>query len=520
MSVVGSLEDLSFPDILQMIHLSRQTGTLVLTGPTGERRVRFRNGLVCGATLGEGGLELEDLLLQKGLVSPSAMVPAHSRLADTGESLASALVAVGAVSQETVERIVREEIRSVLNDLVVLQKGDFRFDLEGTAARDLADLSLIDGLEPGTILGGVSPRALVGVDDSGPQPAARTEGDRPAKVILMTDRAFVRSALKEELTRRGLEVEAVGSASAVLERAGELSRRGGSVGLICDLILPDKHDGVRGGFDLVRTVRNTLPAVRAVVIGEVRDSSAADAARAVGAAGYLPLPELTPAGATSAGEGISRFCIEVSELVGGGKAADTTPAVDHAAIRVGDPLALLGGLIREMRDDGAAEIPLLVLRLAAEYFERGVLFFVQGAEALGSGAFGPESAAGDLAGLEERIRGVRLPLDKVVALNRVVTVRETIIGPLESGAENAPLLEKLGSPVARESALLPLVSGQEVFGVLYGDNAVSGRPFGDLKGLEIFLSQAGMALQNAMLKRRIASISGSDAVPTAEKMSA
>ena len=63
MTVVGSLEDLSFPDILQVVHVSRQSGTLVLTGPQGERRVRFHNGLVCGATLGDRGPELEDLLV-------------------------------------------------------------------------------------------------------------------------------------------------------------------------------------------------------------------------------------------------------------------------------------------------------------------------------------------------------------------------------------------------------------------------------------------------------------------------
>ena len=79
MSVIGSLEDLSFPDILQIIHLSRQTGTLVLSSPEGERRVQFQNGLVRGATLGQGGIELEDLLVQKGLVAPACLEPARAR---------------------------------------------------------------------------------------------------------------------------------------------------------------------------------------------------------------------------------------------------------------------------------------------------------------------------------------------------------------------------------------------------------------------------------------------------------
>jgi len=56
---------------------------------------------------------------------------------------------------------------------------------------------------------------------------------------------------------------------------------------------------------------------------------------------------------------------------------------------------------------------------------------------------------------------------------------------------------------------MPLLSGDEVFGILYGDNAPSGRPTGDLKALEIFLSQAGIALQNALLRRRLEVLTGS-----------
>jgi len=55
--------------------------------------------------------------------------------------------------------------------------------------------------------------------------------------------------------------------------------------------------------------------------------------------------------------------------------------------------------------------------------------------------------------------------------------------------------------------------GQEVFGILYGDNAVSGEPFDDLRPLEIFLSQAGLTLQNALLRRRIASLESRPAAP-------
>ena len=58
------------------------------------------------------------------------------------------------------------------------------------------------------------------------------------------------------------------------------------------------------------------------------------------------------------------------------------------------------------------------------------------------------------------------------------------------------------------AAFLPLLAGRHVFGILYGDNARSGRPVGDVRALEIFLSQAGIALENAFLQRRIATLAG------------
>jgi hypothetical protein len=54
------------------------------------------------------------------------------------------------------------------------------------------------------------------------------------------------------------------------------------------------------------------------------------------------------------------------------------------------------------------------------------------------------------------------------------------------------------------------MSGPDVHGVLYGDNAESGAAFEDLKALEIFLSQAGLTLQNAALRRRLEALTRHD----------
>ncbi|WP_243688471.1 hypothetical protein [Geotalea toluenoxydans] len=49
----------------------------------------------------------------------------------------------------------------------------------------------------------------------------------------------------------------------------------------------------------------------------------------------------------------------------------------------------------------------------------------------------------------------------------------------------------------------PIVSEGKVVAVLYGDNIPDAKPIGDTDSLEIFLSQAGLAMEKALLQRRL-----------------
>ena len=504
-SLIGSLEDVSFPDILQVIHLSRQTGTLVLIDAQGERRVRFRNGLVCGATLGEGGPELEDLLVSRGLVSPAALPPARARMAQSGEPLAGALIALGAVSQATVERVVGDEIRSTIRDLVLLQQGDFRFDLDCGPQPEPAGIRLQDGLDPGSLLDGLStPQPFAAVEAW--NDAAMMPSGGASRVLLVTDRTTLRAALRDHLTRQGCEVVEASGATSALEAAAALIPKGAGFSLVCDLILPDGRDHPgHGGLDLVREMRELRPDLKAVIFGELRESGPAVATGTVGALAYLPLPQPSEEGRQAEGEALRRFCATLRAILRGDEAASCSGQRERRdSIRVVDSLSLLRGLISELQTEGETEIPLLILRLAVEYFERGVLFSVQGSGACCTGAFGPDAQGAG--GLEQRIRGAVLAFVPDSALETVVRTRRGLVGPLEPIAANQPLLDTLGSPIPAEVSILPLASGRDVVGLLYGDNAASRRPIGDLQGLEIFLSQAGIALQNGLLKRHLASI--------------
>jgi hypothetical protein len=50
-----------------------------------------------------------------------------------------------------------------------------------------------------------------------------------------------------------------------------------------------------------------------------------------------------------------------------------------------------------------------------------------------------------------------------------------------------------------------LISEGRVVAILYGDNLPEQTPVGDTEALEIFLSQAGLAMEKALLERRLMS---------------
>lgn len=465
MSVIGSLEDLAFPDVLQLIRASRRSGTLILSLRDGERRVHFKDGLIGDAVLGPGGPDLGDLLRRGGRIDARTLAEARDRMRRTGERTAEALVAMGALARESVEQAVRDELRASLRSVILAQEGEFRFELEEEAGRSGSET-----------------------------------------VLLLAERSVVRRAVHDELRQSGFEVIVCATAAEVLEQARR--RAGGNVAfvVVSDLILPDASGrGWSGGIHLMESVRRLAPRASGVLLGDLR-ARGEDAARSAGATAFVPLPDLGTTGLEGVGAVLAQYAARVRDAVlhpgrfAGAAGARSGPvlAVDH--------VSLLRGLIGELHSEEEVAIPLLVLRLAAEYLERGVLFSIQGGEAHGAGAFGDDPVGGP-GRLDSRARGVVLPLASGSVLERAVATRATYVGPIDPDDPAGRLVARLGGQPPRESALLPIGAGRQVFSVLYGDNGRSGRPVGDLRGLEIFTAQAGIALHNAALKRRLSELS-------------
>lgn len=161
---------------------------------------------------------------------------------------------------------------------------------------------------------------------------------------------------------------------------------------------------------------------------------------------------------------------------------------------------LLMRLINELNDPGDInQVSQTVLRLASQYLNRGVIFASATVNFVGLGGFG---VTGDGSDMNDRARGIRIGKTEPSILRDVVEAHAIHRGKLRKCSGNVKLIEGLGKLMPSEVVVLPVLNKDEVVGVLYGDNAENRAPIDEVSGLEIFLSQAGFALRNAMIANR------------------
>lgn len=159
----------------------------------------------------------------------------------------------------------------------------------------------------------------------------------------------------------------------------------------------------------------------------------------------------------------------------------------------------LKALTQELRfPNSASEITLLILRFASDIFQRGVLFIVGDREIVGLGQFGLDIELPD-----EKIREITLTYEESPFLRKIITDKR----PYKGAIEKDPILEVLMHSIGRswpdEGYLFPIIAEGKVVALLYCDNLITGEKVGETEGLEIFIDQAGLALEKSLLQRRI-----------------
>jgi CheY-like chemotaxis protein len=356
-------------------------------------------------------------------------------------------------------------------------------------------------------------------------PTAEAEESAPA-LLLVDDESDVRQILARHFAAAGYQIEEAGDPETAAKVAGRLRTEGVLFVLVTDLGMPASGGAsFHGGFEVVKRLwkMNLRPPV--LMMTESLNQSLRLRARQMGIQAFVFKPTLSKLNPRQFEADLSAFA--------GKLAADVLPKLAEVAslrpapkqkkepspARVGPgagPLASDGAqpfefLRRRLKELGAPgdanQIAVLLMKVAREFFERSILFVVKNDQVRGLGGFG-------LAPREETLnlmaRQIAIPLAEPSVFADAALSRRAFIGPLPGDRWSGHLMGRIGRFQSSEIAILPLQAHRETIALLFGDNPESGRGVAGLEALEVFVHQAGIALENVFLQRKLQSLKARD----------
>lgn len=549
MSLVGNLEDLGLGDILQIVSLSRKSGVLVLHSRGREGQIVFRQGQVVRVSSSSLREHLGDVLMRRGLIDLDtlrrALVIQKSR--KTPVLLGTILSESFSIPKEAIEDVVKTQIQHMVSSFFGWTEGNFSFELgdpEDQLSTQFNPLQFMleHGLNPqwlameGSRLydekvhrgesfeehgaESVTPLDSLFGDSEPPSTPETTTVGLP--LLLIDDDAMTREVLQARLQAQGFAVQIAGNAEEFFSHFTGMSEQGEVPLVLLDLIMPRSDGkGVLGGLNILQRLRAAEPKVEVLVMSDYPSADAMVDLRQLGITQVLTKPRKSEFANGQSGAAIDALIQAVVERVarssGPGQASGGTvnlgaelldemgEARNRAVVAAPEEtqaFTRLKAMLQELNSPSlGGGIVLLVLRFASEFMHRGVVFRVQEDGALvGLGQFGLSTEGGPA---DARIRSMKIRPSAGSLLSQALTALAPIKGPLTTSAADVELKERLGGGKPGEVFLGPLVSEGKAVALVYGDNLAGNKPLGNTEPLEIFLSQAGVAMEKALLERRL-----------------
>jgi CheY-like chemotaxis protein len=358
---------------------------------------------------------------------------------------------------------------------------------------------------------------------AGPQPAAEPQAARV--ILLVDDEEDVRAILGRHFAAAGFQVVEAGDPDGAAKAASLLRARDGPFVLVTDLGMPASGGAsFHGGFEVVKRLwkMNLRPPV--LMMTESLNQSLRLRARQMGVQFFVFKPTLSKLNARQFEADLSAFAAKlVADVLP--RLAEEAPARPPVKAQrkasspdgtepgppsadAAHPFEFLRRRLQELRQGGDAnQIAALVMKVAREFFERSILFVVKNDEARGLGGFG-------LAPREETLnllaRQVTIPLGEASVFRDVAHDRRPFSGPPPADRWLGHLMGRIGRFQSKGFVLLPLVAHHETIALVFGDNPETGRDPAGLEALDVFVQQAGAALENVFLQKKLQAIEDKD----------
>lgn len=493
MSISGNLADIAIVDLLQFVHMSQRSGTLLLERRGELAHISFHRGRIASAW-SPSSPSVAQYLLERGRITGAELEKAaERRRSATGPlSLGQALLDEGGVAWDELRDAVAAKIERTIFEIVAWNEGSFRLIADEVRADDEISFA------PGDVLPNID------IDTQG--------------ILLEAVRLF------DERNQKGAVREAVAAEDAPLSLAQPASGSGSGSGT---------HSRVKSGAriqvlskqqELVEQLQSTVGDWAQVTRVEARDAGAPGP----GEPHPLVVVDLRQSGGSQALRRVRELHARalVVGLVGStdGMAAafsDGAAAVAEASylpaccanlLRMHQPVDagdhnLRSGLGRLRRVLGdlrsgllSATVSLNLMTIVADSVERAVLFVQQGDQLVALGAFGTTKSGKPLAGLT---RGLTLRSAAASQLSRCIIEGHALTLDYDSAELPAELKVLLDRPRSGQGVLFPVLGARRAIGLIYADNGRRAASVQDVELMELATAQVGLAFENELLRRQI-----------------
>jgi hypothetical protein len=443
---IGRL-DLTVPDILQILSLSKKTGKLRLSRLGNMGEIVFKNGKVVYAVSDSTRNTLGNILINQKHLNEKALMAALEvqHLSPDNKRLGAILVEKGVITPAVLQEAIRHQIEQVLSEFLTWESGFFRFDHVEIQTDDAIMIDANDFLAKA----GFSPEHLF------------LEG-----VHRLDEKKYVQKPPRPK-------PEVAPSSPPDLPAAGRLDEQ------------PVVEKPPRPKPEVAPPPPPDLPA--AARLDEPHEAEESHPASPGGTPPPSPDPEATTA---------SKPWIRKGR---GEQPVSSGPPSSHPEPEAPLQEGQSPSIADEIMFDSPVAPWFLIMHFAADIVGRGILFFARNDGITGHDQFGVDVVTefGD-----EGVHNIKIPLSEPSIFSEISNRRKMYRGKIDPGKWNDYFLGRLGGNKPHEAVVIPIIVAGNVVAIFYGDDAGTGKPLGDVERLEALIGQTFLAIETSLLEKQ------------------
>jgi hypothetical protein len=127
MAIIGNLRTMQLSELLQWLSMGLKTGTLVIRGTPGEKRIFFQGGRIISSSSTLEREYLGHFLVAYGYITEEELTKAMEVQQESKILLGKILVMIGAIEEEELTGLIRQKASETIYDAFLWREGAFEF---------------------------------------------------------------------------------------------------------------------------------------------------------------------------------------------------------------------------------------------------------------------------------------------------------------------------------------------------------------------------------------------------------